>query len=142
MDMVENNLFCCGCCLGLAVGYMLWGGNNDCPKQSQVNPPSPFLSLTNIVVQETTKRTGPAGFLLHGIDHYQREISPQLKEKLGRERLCKYEPSCSEYAKQAIENHGSVAGMVMTTMRLTRCNPWSKGGEDSVGTPWYAKKIC
>ncbi len=133
-----NNKFCCGCCVGLAVGYMLFGGN-DCPKQSRVIDQS---SITDLIVSENTLLTGASSFLLKGIEHYQREISPQLKKNLGKERLCKYDPSCSEYARQAIEHHGAVAGVVMATTRLTRCNLWSQGGKDIVGTPWYAKKIC
>ena len=41
-------------------------------------------------------------------------------------RTCKYEPTCSHYAEQAIRRHGVVRGLVL------RCNPWSKGGYDPV----------
>lgn len=57
---------------------------------------------------------------------YQRVISP------GLPRRCKYEPTCSRYALQAIERHGVLRGMVLASWRLLRCNPWSHGGYDPV----------
>jgi uncharacterized protein len=43
---------------------------------------------------------------------------------------CKYHPSCSEYALDAIRKYGLVRGSVRTGWRLLRCNPWSHGGVD------------
>jgi uncharacterized protein len=57
---------------------------------------------------------------------YQRFLSPALP------RRCKYEPTCSRYALQAIERHGVLRGGVLATWRLLRCNPWSHGGYDPV----------
>jgi putative membrane protein insertion efficiency factor len=45
---------------------------------------------------------------------------------------CKYHPSCSEYAVQALRRHGLVKGSVLAGWRLLRCNPWSRGGFDPV----------
>lgn len=45
---------------------------------------------------------------------------------------CKYEPSCSEYAMQALRKHGLVKGSVLAGWRLLRCNPWTHGGHDPV----------
>ena len=45
---------------------------------------------------------------------------------------CKYHPSCSEYAIQAVRRHGLVRGSLMAGWRLLRCNPWSRGGFDPV----------
>jgi putative membrane protein insertion efficiency factor len=47
-------------------------------------------------------------------------------------RVCKFEPSCSCYAEQAIRRHGVVRGLGLAGWRLMRCNPWSKGGYDPV----------
>ena len=57
---------------------------------------------------------------------YQRLISPALP------RRCKYEPTCSAYAVQAVERYGILRGLVLAGWRLLRCNPWSHGGFDPV----------
>ncbi|QEC50639.1 membrane protein insertion efficiency factor YidD [Baekduia soli] len=57
---------------------------------------------------------------------YQRVISPLLP------RRCKYEPTCSSYAAQAIRRFGILRGSVLAVWRLLRCNPWSHGGYDPV----------
>jgi uncharacterized protein len=57
---------------------------------------------------------------------YQRVISPMLGEH------CKYYPSCSEYAAQAIRDYGILRGLILASWRLLRCNPWSHGGFDPV----------
>ena len=57
---------------------------------------------------------------------YQRLISPALP------RRCRYEPTCSSYAVQAVREYGILRGLVLATWRLLRCNPWSHGGYDPV----------
>jgi putative membrane protein insertion efficiency factor len=47
-------------------------------------------------------------------------------------RVCRYEPTCSHYAEQAVRRHGVVCGLGLAAWRLLRCNPWSKGGYDPV----------
>jgi uncharacterized protein len=47
-------------------------------------------------------------------------------------RVCKYEPTCSHYAEQAVRRHGPIRGLAMAGWRLLRCNPWSRGGYDPV----------
>jgi uncharacterized protein len=60
------------------------------------------------------------------IRFYQRLFSPALGSR------CKYYPSCSEYAAQAISGFGILRGLVLAGWRLLRCNPWSHGGFDPV----------
>jgi putative membrane protein insertion efficiency factor len=43
---------------------------------------------------------------------------------------CKYHPTCSAYASQAIHKHGFVKGSLKAAWRILRCNPWSAGGVD------------
>lgn len=57
---------------------------------------------------------------------YQRWISPLFGPR------CKYYPSCSEYAVQAIGRYGILRGSVLAAWRLLRCNPFSHGGYDPV----------
>ena len=65
--------------------------------------------------------------LINLIKFYKKFISPCL-EHLGIH--CKYEPTCSEYTKQAIEKYGAIKGTFLGMKRILRCNPFSKGGYD------------
>ena len=60
---------------------------------------------------------------IHG---YRRMVSPLLPAR------CKYEPTCSSYAVDAIRRFGIARGVVLALWRLLRCNPWSDGGFDPV----------
>jgi putative membrane protein insertion efficiency factor len=55
---------------------------------------------------------------------YQRQISP------AKRPCCRFVPSCSQYAVEAIEKHGAFKGFGLAAWRVMRCNPFSKGGED------------
>lgn len=57
---------------------------------------------------------------------YQRLVSPAFGDR------CRYYPSCSEYAAQAILKFGILRGLVLAGWRLLRCNPWSHGGFDPI----------
>jgi uncharacterized protein len=48
--------------------------------------------------------------------------------------VCRYHPSCSRYALEAIQQYGVVAGTAMGAWRIARCNPWAAGGIDDVRT--------
>ncbi len=63
------------------------------------------------------------GFFMRMIVFYQRHLS---------RHTCLYTPTCSEYAKRAINNYGVIVGILMGSWRLLRCNPLSKGGYDPV----------
>ena len=66
---------------------------------------------------------------------YQRLISPALP------RRCKYEPTCSAYAVQAIRELGVLRGSILAAWRLARCNPFSHGGYDPVeARPFFKPK--
>jgi len=45
---------------------------------------------------------------------------------------CKYHPTCSQYALDALRRHGLIRGSLLAGWRLLRCNPWSRGGVDYV----------
>jgi uncharacterized protein len=67
-----------------------------------------------------------ARLVLAPVRFYQRMISPALP------RRCKYHPSCSHYAVQAVERYGILRGAALAGWRLLRCNPFSHGGYDPV----------
>jgi uncharacterized protein len=60
---------------------------------------------------------------------YSRLISPLFGAR------CRYYPTCSAYAEQAIRTHGIVRGSALAAWRLVRCNPFSAGGVDEVPQP-------
>lgn len=65
-------------------------------------------------------------FSLSLIRIYQRYISPYKAPS------CRFRPTCSQYAAEAIERHGALRGCVKAAHRVLRCHPWSKGGCDPV----------
>lgn len=63
---------------------------------------------------------------LAAIRFYQRRLSP------GRPPACRFLPTCSQYAYEAIETYGAVRGGGMAAWRVLRCNPLNRGGLDPV----------
>lgn len=62
--------------------------------------------------------------LISPIRAYQRHVSRHFGQR------CRYYPSCSSYAVQAIEEQGALRGVLLATWRILRCNPMSPGGVD------------
>jgi putative membrane protein insertion efficiency factor len=67
--------------------------------------------------------------LIAPIKLYQYILSPWIG------RGCRFTPSCSAYAIEAIEKHGALKGLGLMTLRLGRCHPWCQGGYDPVPEP-------
>ncbi|MBI5065753.1 membrane protein insertion efficiency factor YidD [Candidatus Woesearchaeota archaeon] len=118
-----NGNCCCACCAGLALGYFLFGGPAHC---EELEPTHPESLEQSVIDQEE------GSFLLKQIGNYQRNISPGLHASAGTDQICKFEPSCSEYAREAILKHGQAKGTMKALARLARCNPLNKGGYDPV----------
>jgi putative membrane protein insertion efficiency factor len=57
---------------------------------------------------------------------YRLVLSPWLGS------ACRFEPTCSAYALQALDSHGAAAGSYLTVHRLMRCHPWCAGGSDPI----------
>jgi uncharacterized protein len=73
---------------------------------------------------------GPvARALLAGVRFYRMAISPL------RPPTCRYTPTCSEYAVEALERHGAARGSWLALRRLLRCHPFHAGGHDPVPPP-------
>ncbi|MEX1102757.1 MAG: membrane protein insertion efficiency factor YidD [Dehalococcoidia bacterium] len=64
--------------------------------------------------------------LLKLIRGYQAAISPIIPP------MCRYEPSCSKYAYEAVERHGALRGVWLAARRVVRCTPWGGKGYDPV----------
>lgn len=64
--------------------------------------------------------------LIFFVKAYKLVISPYLPPS------CRFEPSCSTYAVQALETHGALKGSWLSLRRILRCHPWNEGGYDPV----------
>jgi putative membrane protein insertion efficiency factor len=68
----------------------------------------------------------PQGLLIALVKGYRLLLSPALGS------ACRFEPSCSAYSLQALQQHGAAGGSYLTLRRLARCQPWCDGGMDPV----------
>lgn len=68
----------------------------------------------------------PQALLMGLVRAYRLLLSPSLGSS------CRFEPTCSAYALQALAQHGAAGGSYLTLRRLVRCNPWCDGGHDPV----------
>ena len=66
------------------------------------------------------------GLVLAALRGYKRHVSPLLPP------ACRYTPTCSEYALEAVERYGVLKGTALAVKRLLSCNPFSRGGYDPV----------
>jgi len=64
--------------------------------------------------------------LLAVVRAYRYAVSPMLGSN------CRFFPSCSDYAVEALEKHGAMKGLWLTIRRVARCHPWHPGGHDPV----------
>jgi len=80
-------------------------------------------------------RSPVAWLLAWPIRFYRRFLSPLLPP------ACRYEPSCSRYALEALAVHGAVAGSWYAARRLARCHPWGGHGHDPVPPPRTARSL-
>ncbi|WP_097061581.1 membrane protein insertion efficiency factor YidD [Salinibacterium xinjiangense] len=75
----------------------------------------------------------PRNILVATLKVYRAVISPLYGD------VCRYYPSCSHYAMQAIQHHGVVRGVWLGSRRLTRCHPWAEGGVDDIPSPLHGR---
>ena len=74
----------------------------------------------------------PAHGLLLLIRLYQRTLSPALPAVFGSACGCRFSPTCSHYAADAIRTHGAILGVGLAAIRLVKCTPLHPGGNDPV----------
>ena len=91
-----------------------------------LKPRPPITAEKAATSKKTWARRAAAWLLLAGIRFYQAVFAPMMP--VG----CKFYPSCSHYAAEAIARHGAVRGVWLAAARLWRCRPFTKGGFDPV----------
>ncbi|MGA2685695.1 MAG: membrane protein insertion efficiency factor YidD [Verrucomicrobiota bacterium] len=72
----------------------------------------------------------PKSVLIFGIRVYRWTVSPLLAFLFGPAAGCRFTPSCSQYAMDAIGSRGALAGSRLAARRICRCHPWEDGGHD------------
>jgi hypothetical protein len=77
--------------------------------------------------------------LVFGVRIYRWVISPAKTVLFGPLGRCRFTPSCSEYALDALRGHGALAGSWLALKRIGRCHPWGGCGHDPV--PAYKSKV-
>jgi hypothetical protein len=70
--------------------------------------------------------------LISGVRLYQWLVSPVLRVVFGPLARCRFEPSCSAYAIEALRVHGALSGSWLALKRIGRCQPWGSCGHDPV----------
>ncbi len=74
-----------------------------------------------------SKHTSPFAYPLIGLIYvYRYSLSPIFG------RSCRFYPTCSQYAEEAIRKHGAWRGSIMAVKRILKCHPWHEGGYDPV----------
>ncbi len=77
------------------------------------------------LADDAAKASASARIFMTAIRGYQDYLSP-----LKRGPSCRFEPSCSAYALDAVDQHGALKGIVLAMIRLAKCGPWHPGGFD------------
>jgi len=73
-----------------------------------------------------------SSFLIFLVRIYRVTLSPAKMFIFGPSAECRFQPSCSQYAIEALKTHGAVTGGWLAAKRVCRCHPWGECGEDAV----------
>jgi len=70
--------------------------------------------------------------LIFAVRTYRWTVSPAQTLLFGGGSGCRFSPTCSVYAMEAVRQHGAAAGAILAAKRICRCHPWGGGGHDPV----------
>lgn len=79
-----------------------------------------------MTIDTPPRRRSPLALLLLGLVRLYQATAP------ARAPRCRFHPTCSTYAREALTSHGALRGTWLATRRLLRCHPWNPGGVDHV----------
>jgi uncharacterized protein len=113
-------------------------GDSSPPSDRRVRPRLPvagpvLAALIGFAVGDALRppsEQATARLAVAAIDAYRATVSPVLARS-GVVR-CRFEPTCSEYGREAITRYGLPKGFALAARRVLRCNPWAEGGSDPV----------
>jgi hypothetical protein len=74
----------------------------------------------------------PSAFFILLVRIYRLVLSPAKTFLIGPSSKCRFQPSCSQYALEALKTHGAIDGGWLAAKRICRCHPWGDFGEDPV----------
>ena len=86
--------------------------------------------------------SAPRRVLLGLITLYQRTLSPVVPALFGPACGCRFHPSCSRYAAEAVQTHGAFRGATLALLRLAKCTPLHPGGVDPVPVCFARRPSC
>lgn len=98
----------------------------NAPPAPQATEPAPAKSKFTPAKLQPLAKALASGTLLGGVWVYQRLISPLTPAS------CRFTPTCSAYAAEAIRRHGPARGLRLALARISRCHPWGGSGYDPV----------
>ena len=102
--------------------------NADAERRSRKSTPSAFFILLSAFPAMNSVQY----ILILLVRLYRVTLSPAKTFLFGAAAQCRFEPSCSQYAIQALKTHGALAGGWLAAKRVCRCHPWGACGEDPV----------
>lgn len=104
-------------------------------------PPVPVAAIRSAQRAAEFVAASPARTLLAFIWVYQRAVSPVLPVIFGGNCGCRFAPTCSHYAAEAVRIHGAIVGTFLAVRRLIKCTPLHPGGIDLVPLP-RTRPVC
>ena len=81
----------------------------------------------------------PSSFFILLVRLYRLTLSPAKAFLFGPAAQCRFEPTCSQYAIEALKTHGAITGGWLAAKRVCRCHPWGESGQDPV--PLVKRKV-